>query len=231
MSIISATQKLGDIVAILPKASEVFKIYHIDFCCGGNRPLSEAIEEQHLNGDEVLQKLNEVYVESSNYVNQTDFKAMSRSELIDYIVNTHHVYVKKELPELSELTTKILRVHGLQHEELFQVHKLFHQLKTELDQHLIKEEELLFPLIKEYDKAPTSERLLRINKVMNETESEHETAGDIIKELRKITSEYVIPEDVCTSYNLTYHKLQEFESDLFQHIHLENNILFKQLVD
>lgn len=154
---------------------------------------------------------------------------MSHSELIDYIVSTHHVFVKRILPELSELTTKILRVHGPSHSDLFKVHKLFHNLKTELEQHLIKEEEILFPMIKEYDEKSSAELLDRINTVMKETEDEHETAGGVLKELRKVTQEYNVPEDGCITYCKTFDKLQELEADLFQHIHLENNILFPRL--
>jgi regulator of cell morphogenesis and NO signaling len=229
MSTFNTAQSIGEIVSIMPKASEVFKEYNIDFCCGGSRPLAEAIKEQKLSEEEVLKKLDTAYEETKKCTSQVDFRKMSPTELIDYIVNTHHIFVKRILPELSELTTKILRVHGPNHEDLFKVHKLFHNLKTELEQHLIKEEEILFPMIKDYDKKPSSDLLDRIIKVMKETEDEHETAGGVIKELRKITSEYKLPEDACGTFSLTYERLKELEADLFQHIHLENNILFKQL--
>lgn len=223
-------QSIGEIVSMLPKASEVFKQYRIDFCCGGNRPLSEAIKEQNLNEKEILAELDKIFKESNSMKsNITDFRTMSPIDLIEYIVNTHYDYVKKVLPELGELTTKIMRVHGVKHEELFKVHKLFSTLKTELEQHLPKEEEVLFPLIKEYDRNPSDGLLNRINKVLKETENEHEAAGDIIKELRKITAEYTVPNDGCNTYFITFDKLQELEADLFQHIHLENNILFKKL--
>lgn len=229
MSTFNLSQSIGEIVSILPKASDVFKEYNIDFCCGGNRPLSEAIEEQKLNEHEVLTKLDEAYEETRKFSKQADFRKMSRRELIDYIVNTHHAYLRKALPELSELTGTILRVHGPNHSDLFKVHKLFHNLKLELEQHLVKEEEILFPLIKDYDVNPSHELFNRINTVMKETEDEHETAGGVLKELRKVTQEYKVPEDGCGTYCKTYDMLKELESDLFEHIHLENNILFKQL--
>lgn len=229
MSTFNSAQSIGEIVAIMPKASEVFKKYNIDFCCGGGRPLIEAITKQNLIEQEVLTSLDEAYEETLKYNNAVDFRKISPSELIDYIVNKHHVFVKQILPQLSELTTKILRVHGPSHSDLFRVHKLFHTLKTELDQHLIKEEVILFPMMKEYDKEATKELLEKITKVMNETEEEHEAAGDVIKELRNITDQYRVPEDGCSTYALTYEKLQELEADLFEHIHLENNILFKKL--
>jgi len=228
MRIFNTTQTLGEIVAIMPKASEVFKAYQIDFCCGGNRSLEAAIKEQNLDEQEILSKLDAVYEATKKLKNTVDFRNLSSSELIDYILNTHHSFAKQIVPSISEMTTKILRVHGSHHEELFQVHKLFHGLKTELEQHFIKEEEILFPLMKQYDTEPSKELFDKIKKTMKETEDEHDGAGDILKELRKITKDYVVPDDGCATYELAYKQLQELESDLFEHIHLENNILFKR---
>jgi regulator of cell morphogenesis and NO signaling len=227
MNRFNASQRIGDIVAILPEAGEVFKEYNIDFCCGGHRLLAEALSEQGLDEREVLEKLNKAYEETGKLANRVDFAGMSSGELIDYIVNTHHVFLKKILPQLGELTTKVLRAHGPNHSELFKVHKLYSTLKTELEQHLIKEEEILFPAIKEYVGKPSKDFPDRTGTVLRETEEEHEAAGGILKELRKVTDEYRVPEDGCTTYHMTYEKLQELESDLFRHIHLENNILFK----
>jgi len=229
MSVFNVSQNIGEIVSIMPKASEVFKKYKIDFCCGGHRPLSEAIRENNLNEVEILSKLNAAYEGSKKNKNQMDFMKMSPGELIDYIVNTHHSYLNINLPEISKLATTILRVHGANHNVLFKVHKLFHKLKTELEEHLIKEEVVLFPRMKEYYTIPSEELLSNIIKVMKETEDEHDGAGDILKELRTITGDYKVPEDGCGTYRKAFDKLQELEADLFQHIHLENNILFKQM--
>ncbi len=122
-----------------------------------------------------------------------------------------------------------MRVHGINHNVLFRVHKLFSMLKTELEQHLLKEEQILFPLIKEYDINPSVNQLQKINEVINETEEEHEGAGDILKELRKITNDFKVPNDGCNTYVIAFKIIEELESDLFQHIHLENNILFKRM--
>mgnify|MGYP000971952296 CR=1 FL=1 len=223
-------QTVGDIVAKLPKASEIFKQYKIDFCCGGNRKLSEVVNEQKLDASEILRKLNDAMTESAN-LNEgvKSFTEMSRSELIEYIEGTHHVYLKKVLPELGDFTTKIMRVHGLRSQELFKVHKLFSVLRAELEQHLMKEEEVLFPLVRQYERNPDMQSLEKVKQVMKETEDEHEAAGDILKELRRITDDYRVPEHGCSTYALTYKMLEELEADLFQHIHLENNILFINL--
>ena len=231
MSTFHSSQKIGEIVTKFPKAADIFKEYRIDFCCGGDRTLLTAIKEQNLNEAEVLGKVNTLYEEIKNVKTEDiDWEKASMSELIDHIVNTHHAYLGVELPRVSELTTKILRVHGEGHPELSKVHKLFHSLKMELDQHLIKEETIEFPLIKEYENNKTEEALDKAIKVVKELEDEHEGAGDILKELRKITNDYAVPEDGCNTYTLTYAKLQELEADLFQHIHLENNILFPRLL-
>lgn len=190
----------------------------------------EAIEEGKLDEYAIMKKLEEAYnnlliIEDKNI----DFNNMSYSDLIDYIISTHHAYLQSELPKIHELTTKILRVHGNNHKELAKVHRLFANLKMELEEHLIKEEEIEFPLIRKYELNPSNESLEEVVSAIEELENEHEGAGDILKELRKITSGYEVPADVCNSFMFTYQKLQEVEADTFQHIHLENNILFSKL--
>ncbi|MHB1485555.1 MAG: iron-sulfur cluster repair di-iron protein [Saccharofermentanales bacterium] len=230
MNNIDKNQSVGEIVALYPKASEVFKKYKIDFCCGGKKLLIDVIKEQNLNEEEVMNSLNETLQKADSVSTEiVDFKKMSPGSLIDHIVSTHHVYVKKTLPELSELSLKILRVHGMNHQVLFRVHKMFSALKAELEQHLLKEEELLFPLIVEYEFAPSEKLLDRIFEVIKEIEDEHEAAGDVIKELRLITDDFKVPDDGCTTYDMTFKMFEELEADLFQHIHLENNILFVNL--
>ncbi|NJD03142.1 MAG: iron-sulfur cluster repair di-iron protein [Ruminiclostridium sp.] len=224
------TQNLGEIVSIMLEAGNIFKQYKIDFCCRGNRSLAEAAKEQNLSEPEILKKLNDALGESKkNKINAGDFRDMSPNTLIKYILNTHHTYTKRVLPELGELTTKIMSVHGVNHDELFRVHKLFSTLKMDLEQHLQKEEGALFPMMEAYEKAPADGLLLRIKSAVKVMENEHEGAGTILKELRNITGDYKVPDDGCGSYRLTYTKMQELEADLFQHIHLENNILFKKL--
>lgn len=225
--VFKSMDKIGDIVARFPNASDIFKAYKVDFCCGGNRPLLEAIKEQNIDEEKLISELNNAYEKAMSLKNEDiDWTKESFSKLIDYVVNTHHSYLQVELPNLSELTAKILRAHGENHPELSKVFKLFHSLKMELEQHLIKEEEILFPAIKDYEVNPNSELYEKAVKTIKETEEEHEGAGDILKELRKITKDYEVPSDGCRTYLVAYKKLEELEGDLFQHIHLENNILF-----
>ena len=229
-NIFKSSDKIGDIVVKFPKAMDVFRRYGIDFCCGGNRPLIDAIKEDNLNEEEVMRALHNEYEKVDSLIKEeVDWLNTSYSDLIDYIINKHHAYLNEELPEVSELTKKILRVHGEHHPELSKVHKLFNSLKMELEEHLIKEEEIVFPLIRQYEKDGSKETLNKTMKIIEELEAEHTGAGDILKELRKVTHNYEVPEDGCNTYKYTYDKLQEVELDLFNHIHLENNIMFQRL--
>jgi regulator of cell morphogenesis and NO signaling len=225
-----ASDKLGDIVSGFPGASNLFMDYRIDFCCGGNRPLTEAINEKDLDESIILNQLNERYKKfQENNEKFMDWAKESPGKLVDYIISTHHEFLKEELPRTSELVFKILKVHGVKHEELFNIHRLFNTLRTELEEHLVKEEELVFPLIKKYDIEKNDENKEKIMKLINALESEHTGAGDIIKELREVANHYNVPKDTCRTFELTYKKLSEIEADIFQHIHLENNILFKNI--
>lgn len=218
---------IGQIVAAFPGASEVFYKYNIDFCCGGDRPLSLAISTQGLEEKAIIEELNTKYQGfEENNEKFTDWAKESPSKLIEYVVNNHHAYLNVELPKISKLLLKILGVHGKHHGELFKVHRLFNNLRTELEEHLVKEEEFLFPLIIQYEKGKDEKVRSAALKLIDEIEQEHTGAGDIIKELREITDHYSTPKDGCGTFDLTYKKLLELEVDLFQHIHLENNILF-----
>ncbi|PGM54168.1 iron-sulfur cluster repair di-iron protein [Bacillus sp. AFS053548] len=223
--------KISEIVTEFPKASDLFKTYRIDFCCGGNRPLIEAIEEKKLSKDEILSKLNTLYHEKklSNEV-LIDFKEASSSDLIEHIVTNHHRFLNEELPLLSPYVTKVMRVHGETQPHLVRLHKLFFDLKTELEAHTWKEETTDFKLILEYEQNPTDENYMKLNNVVGELENEHSSAGDILKELREITNDYTPPKEACGTYRLVYQRLEALEADTFQHIHLENNILLKRAI-
>ncbi|WP_238948615.1 iron-sulfur cluster repair di-iron protein [Clostridium sp. YIM B02569] len=231
MNTFNSNQKIGEIVTKFPNAADIFKEYKIDFCCGGDRPLITAIDEQGVNEAEILEKINASYEKLQNklYTNNKNWVEAPFDELVDHIVNVHHGYLYENLPKISELTTKILRVHGGNHPELSKVHKLFHTVKMELEAHLIEEETIQYPAIKEYLRSNSEVDLDKAINIINQLQDEHTGAGDILKELRKVTNDYKAPSDGCNTYKLTYAKLEEMESDIFQHIHLENNILFPRL--
>lgn len=225
--------KIGSIVVVFPGASNILKKYGIDFCCGGGRPLAKAIEEKSLDQEQVLRELNEAYEAAvlRTQDNNRDWRQAPMSELIDHIVQKHHGFLNQELPVISEFVTKVLRVHGVHHGNLAGLHRAFHALKTELEQHLISEETVMFPLVCEYEKNEDPLALRRAQEAINELESEHTGAGDLLKEMRELTENYTLPADACRTYTLAFQKLEALESDLFEHIHLENNILFPRVLN
>lgn len=230
MTKFNSSQKIGEIVTKFPKAADVFMENKIDFCCGGDRPLITAIEEKNLDEKEIVDALNKLYGDfKDNLSKDTDWENAPIDKLVDHIINTHHAYLWDELPKIGELSTTILKVHGGNHPELSKVHKLFSSIKMELEEHLAKEESTQYPAIKKYLETKSHDDLKDAIDIIDELEKEHTNAGDILKELRLVTDDYKIPEDVCTTFEVTYTKLQEMESDLFKHIHLENNILFPRL--
>ena len=225
----NSSERLGDIVVKFPKAAEIFKEKKIDFCCGGNRPLIEAVNEKGLNEVEIMDSINKAYEEYTADAEAKDWTTAPFDELVDHILNKHHAYMWEYLPKIGKYSMTILKVHGEHHPELSRVHKLFSTIKMELEEHLTKEETLQYPAIKRYVKTKSNEDLEKAVKIIDDLEKEHTAAGDILKELRVVTNDYAIPDDVCGTFEKTYEMLQEMESDLFQHIHLENNILFPRL--
>ncbi|BBU39584.1 iron-sulfur cluster repair di-iron protein [Aeribacillus sp. FSL K6-1121] len=228
-TIFTENTTVGEIVAMLPKASDVFKKNKIDFCCGGDRSLKEAADKRGVAIEELMSQLQDLYA-ATDEKTEKNWLTATYSELIDHIINKHHRYLLEELPNLSPYVTKVMRVHGENHPHLIKIHKLFNELKTELEQHLWKEESEVFPLISQFEKQPTSENEQKMKKMIADLTNEHDKTGDIIKEIRRITNDYTLPDGACRTYQLVYNRLEALESDLFEHIHLENNVLFPRIL-
>lgn len=215
---------IGEIVTSDFRAAEIFKKAGIDFCCGGNKSLNAACKEKKIDHNVLVEQLKELenLPESQNY----NFKDWDLGFLADYIVNTHHKYVLKTLPELVFYTQKIASVHGSHHKELIEVAGLFQKINTELLQHLQKEEEVLFPSIKEALNKNNPESKSTIKSEIKRMSVEHEFAGGAMDKINMLTSNYHVPEDACNTYSVALKLLQQFEDDLHIHVHLENNILY-----
>lgn len=229
MNPVTSLDRVGDIVVALPKSAEIFQRYRIDYCCGGDRVLQAVLEEQHLSTQVVLDELNALA--QTLHERGSDWQHMTPPQLVDHIVGTHHAFLWVNLPKLSELTTTILRVHGAHHPELRTLHALVGALKTELEGHLLKEETVQYPAIEAYFKTPSPQTLEPALSVIRELENEHLAAGNLLKQIREVTHDFTVPEDGCGTYRKTYELLEITEKDIFQHIHLENNLLFPQLAN
>ena len=226
-----------EVAVQMPQSTRIFEKLKIDYCCGGNTPLIEACAHAGVAVSDLEELLTQDGTATSEVAVKMSFQAAPLAELIDHILATHHVFTKTEMMRLEALLTKVVDVHGNNHPELRQVQATFHALCSDLNPHMFKEEQVLFPYILELERAHTQKRPVpftpfgTVNNPIRMMMMEHDTAGEILRELRKLTSDYTVPGDVCISYQTLYSALQEFEADLHQHIHLENNILFPRAVE
>ena len=232
---LTATKTVGEIAAEIPSTTREFEKLGIDYCCGGSRTLGEACASANISADEALARL-EKSLSSTQSGDTTDWQNQLLADLIAHITSTHHVFVREESPRIEALAAKVVGVHGKNHPELSQVQAIFSALAEELRVHLMKEEQILFPyvlLMEESTLAGEPAPPAMFGTVMNPVRmmmQEHEGAGEALSSLRFVTRNYKVPEDACMSYRTLYQALQGFESDLHQHIHLENNILFVRAV-
>lgn len=221
----------------IPESTRLFEKLKIDYCCGGNQPLAEACSSAGLDVGTVMEMLGEVAQSNSPAGKPEDYQTASLPGLIEHILNTHHIFTKSEINRLEPLTEKVIGVHGQNHPELVQVGELFKQLSADLKPHMFKEEQVLFPYILAMSEAAAQNQPCppaffgTVNNPVRMMMKEHDTAGQILRELRAITSDYKVPPDACISYQTLYRALENLETDLHQHIHLENNLLFPKAVD
>lgn len=222
------TETVGEIAAKDMRKAARLKELGIDFCCGGKKSLQQACQDKGLDVIKVQQELEDA---SRQTVSTTpiDFNSLSLSFLADYIVNVHHAYIIAQAPVIEDLAQKVAAHHGDHIPALFRIYQMMAQLRAELFSHLRKEEQVLFPTIKIIE-AGGSAAVASINELIHVMEGEHDIVGDLIKEIRFLTNNFTAPEEACNSMKMLYYKLEEFEHDLLQHIHLENNILFPKAI-
>lgn len=162
----------------------------------------------------------------------TDFKQATNTDIINHVLKNHHAFLKEELPEIERLIFTIFKVHFVDSGDVLErVHRLFSELKAEFQAHMIKEERVLFHLIKDYDNNPSKELLEHIMEGVLSLEENNITIENILKRLRKVTDNYIVPSTGCPTYEKAYNKLQEIESDTLFHFNLENDLMFKRLKD
>lgn len=214
---------IGEIVANDFRAASIFKNAGIDFCCGGKMSLSKACKDKNIDSSSIEKELVELENEPQNQSH--NFKDWNLDFLCDYIVNTHHKFVLKTLPELMFYTKKIADVHGAFHPELIEVASIFKQINDELLQHLKNEEDVLFPAIKNVLNNKPEYKTIIVSEI-ERMSGEHEFAGGAMDKINVITKNYSLPLDACNTYQVTFKLLEKFEDDLHIHVHLENNILY-----
>ena len=201
----------------------------LDYCCGGKRSLAVACAELGLDPDAITAELNGIPVAEAP---AADWIALTPAELVEHLEETHHRYLKQELPRLSELAAKVSRVHGEKHPELIEVAAVLAELRADLEPHLQKEEQVLFPMIRSLASA-SSRPSFHCGSIANPItvmEQEHTAVGALLERLRQITGGYQAPADTCASTRALMAGLAELEADTHLHVHKENNHLFPEVL-
>jgi len=234
---LSATRTVRDLATEIPNATRTFEKLGIDYCCGGAKSLTDACAQARIPVDDVLRALElGSDFHQATEVALPDYSAASLSDLIDHILTIHHAYVKQELPRIHQLLNKVVSVHGKNHTELGKIQQIFQNVITELNSHMMKEEQILFPFIVALEQAANTGKPAprpgfgTVNNPVHMMELEHDSVGAALKEISGHTSGYTAPDEACFSYKTLYSALKEFEADLHQHVHLENNILFPRAI-
>jgi regulator of cell morphogenesis and NO signaling len=230
----TAQTALRSIALAQPATIRVFERYHLDYCCGGNRPLAQACSEKGIDTDEVLAAIVEATAAPKP---AEDFTQATPTELIRHIVSTHHAYVKAELPRLLPMAAKVAAKHGPVHPEFTQIERQLQALATELSNHLTKEELILFPYIEALDRFRNGEGdaphacFNTVESPIRAMMNEHENAGALLDSMRSATRNFTPPEGACPTTVGLMDGLDAFERDLHRHVHLENNLLFPLAIE
>jgi regulator of cell morphogenesis and NO signaling len=217
-------------------ATRVFEKLGIDYCCGGNQSLEQACSAAKLPLQDVLDALDAAEKSVQAAPQDHNWQAEPLADLVAHIRSTHHKYTREEIARLGPLFDKVCSVHGKNHAELFAVRTSFQGLAQELTTHLMKEEMVLFPYIVRMEEAVIQREPVvpapfgSVSHPVSMMEHEHDSAGNALRAMRLASSGYAPPPDACVSYQTLYKALADFEADLHQHIHLENNILFPRAV-
>ena len=234
---VSTARTVRELAVEIPEATRIFEKIGIDYCCGGNKSLEEACTTANISVDEVLDSLE--LAEQTARAKQKDrnWQAEPLAELVSHINSTHHKYTREEIARLGPLFDKVVSVHGKNHPELQNVRAAFRGMAQELTTHMMKEEAVLFPYIVRMEEAVIQKEPVlpppfgSVQNPVSMMMHEHDSAGDALRTMRQASAGYTPPGDACISYQTLYKALGDFEKDLHQHIHLENNILFPRAIE
>ncbi|MFO7654684.1 MAG: iron-sulfur cluster repair di-iron protein [Candidatus Krumholzibacteriia bacterium] len=223
---------LGELVRARPHLAGVFDRLQLDYCCGGQRSLADACAERGLDADTVALMLESMPAAAASD-DESDVAGMDLQELVDHIEGLHHAYLKSELPRLTELAARVRDAHGDRHPELVELERVIGGFRAEIESHLAKEEQILFPAVRAFARASeddgASGRAHHLEGPLRVMETEHEQAGELLATMRRLTGDHATPDDACESWRALVRAIAELERDTHRHIHKENNVLFPRL--
>jgi regulator of cell morphogenesis and NO signaling len=228
----TAEATVGQLVVERPSRARVFERLGIDYCCGGKKPLAQACVEKKLDLNAVLDELRQEAADAATAPAERNWATASLTDLCDHIEQTHHAYLKQELPRLEFLTAKVANRHGPRDARLVELHQVFAAFKAELESHMMKEERVLFPICRRLDTAerPVQSQCGTVANPIQVMVAEHDDAGEALARMRRLTDDYTPPPDACNTFRALFDSLHQLERDMHQHVHTENNILFPKAV-
>jgi len=227
--------KVKDIALSNPAARQMLEEAGVDYCCGGGKSLHEACLHIDVPTEDILKRLRENSKDISP--DEANWASAPLVDLTRHIRDRHHRYVREAIARVQPLLDKVEAKHGKSHSEIADIRRLFTEVGREMIMHMQKEEQILFPYIDALEKATSAHSSVEppffqtVRNPIHAMMKEHDAAGELVKQIRKASSEYTAPAGACTSYKALYEVLREFEADLHQHVHLENNILFPRAVE
>ena len=234
MNPIDSDLTLATLVTEHPHLAPHLDALGLDFCCGGQRRMVDAVDALGLDLAETVAALQAVPADADRSdAGGVDWNELGMSELVDHIESVHHTYLSGALAGLGPLVDKVAGVHGERHPELLQIAGAFGALRADLEPHLMKEERVLFPMIRELA-AATDAPSFHCGTLRNPIaamSSEHDQAGELLARLRSLSDGYTVPDDGCGSYQALYSGLAALEADTHLHIHKENNLLFPAAIE
>ncbi|MCP4190037.1 MAG: iron-sulfur cluster repair di-iron protein [Planctomycetaceae bacterium] len=227
MSTLDTSSTVAQWVSKFPQTSRLFEQLQIDYCCGGGVVLADVCERQKLDANAILTQLEDA-IAHPQHESTENWSDSGLCELCDHIQQTHHAYLRKELPRLTELVDKVASAHGANHPKLGGLQEVFAALRAELEPHMFKEEQILSPAIRQMEEAASSPHFPfgTVANPIRMMEHEHDNAGNALARIRELTDDFLLPDDACNTYRVMLDSLRQLEGDLHQHIHKENNILF-----
>ncbi len=222
---LSPEATISSLVTEKPARSRVFEALRIDYCCAGKRTLAQACAAKSLDPASVIELLALADNQPTPALNPD---TLSLTQLADHIEQEHHAFLRSELPRLDQMTEKVARVHADSDPRLHDVRRAFCALRDELSAHMIKEEQILFPMVRQLDTATTLPHFHcgTLANPIRQMEAEHDNAGAALATMRAATDNYQPPDWACNTYRAMLDGLANLEADMHQHVHKENNILF-----
>ena len=232
----TAEKTVREIAVEEPSSIRVFESLGIDYCCGGERPLSDACSRAHVDVDRVIKLLGDARLDAQPRDSE-EWNRRRLADLTEHIMQNHHAYVRCEIPRIKATLAKVTAKHGPSHPELTQIQELFLAIGQDLSTHMLKEERILFPYIERMEQSALSGAAMppalfgTVKQPIATMAAEHDNAGARLAQIRDLSSDYNAPPGACPTFLGLYRALEEFERDLHHHVHLENNILFPRAVE